>query len=176
MTMTKTKTKTFGEDPERATQETCDHWDIWSEWWGDMTWPTKKQLQRQRQWQRQRHCDLWDTDYISDNWEQQSQHSELPLNKEWQGQHSQFLRCFYLTHLFETELCDSRLCGYFRLGSCGVHLLSQWITFTSVNFEQSLTISLRSVRPKLGMPKWAIGLKVVQSTKKRCLTMFLTDI
>ena len=37
-----TKTKTFGEDPERATQETCDHWDIWSEWWGDMTWPTKK--------------------------------------------------------------------------------------------------------------------------------------
>ena len=83
---------------------------------------------------------------------------------------------FYLTHLFETELCDSRLCGYFRLGSCGVHLPSQWITFTSRNFEQSLTISLRSVRPKLGMPKWAIGLKVVQSTKKRCLTMFLTDI
>ena len=40
-------------------------------------------------------CDLWDTDYIYDNWEQQSQHSWCPLNKEWQGQHSQFLRCFY---------------------------------------------------------------------------------
>ena len=26
--------------------ETCDFWDIWSEWWEDMTWP-KKQLQRQ---------------------------------------------------------------------------------------------------------------------------------
>ena len=25
-------------------------------------------------------CDLWDTDYISDNWEQQSQHSQWPLN------------------------------------------------------------------------------------------------
>ena len=33
-------------------------------------------------------------DYISDNWEQQSQHSQRPLNKEKQGQHSQFLRCF----------------------------------------------------------------------------------
>ena len=30
-----------------------------------------------------------------------------------------------IKHLFETELCDSRLCGYFRLGSCGVHLPSQ---------------------------------------------------
>ena len=26
--------------------ETCDLWDIWSEWWGDMTWPTKRQRQR----------------------------------------------------------------------------------------------------------------------------------
>ena len=39
-------------------------------------------------------CDLWETDYIFGNWEQQSQHSQWPLNKEWQGQHSQFLRCF----------------------------------------------------------------------------------
>ena len=38
-------------------------------------------------------CDLWETDYIFGNWEQQSQHSQWPLNKEWQGQHSQFLRC-----------------------------------------------------------------------------------
>ena len=24
----------------RVTLETCDLWDIWSEWWGNMTWPT----------------------------------------------------------------------------------------------------------------------------------------
>ena len=45
-------------------------------------------------------CDLWETDYIFGNWEQQSQHSQWPLNKEWQGQHSQFLRCFYEKVLF----------------------------------------------------------------------------
>ena len=30
----------FWFDTQRATLETCDLWDIWSEWWGDMTWPT----------------------------------------------------------------------------------------------------------------------------------------
>ena len=40
--------------------------------------------------------ELWDNDFISDNWEQKSQHWQWPLNKEWQGQHSQFLRCFVL--------------------------------------------------------------------------------
>ena len=25
----------------RVTLETCDLWDIWSEWWEDMTWPKK---------------------------------------------------------------------------------------------------------------------------------------
>ena len=28
-------------DIQRATQETCDLWDIWLEWWGDMNWPKK---------------------------------------------------------------------------------------------------------------------------------------
>ena len=28
-------------DRKRATLETCDLWDIWSEWWGDMTWLRK---------------------------------------------------------------------------------------------------------------------------------------
>ena len=54
-----TITKTFREDPQRAAQETYDLWDIWSEWWGNMTRPIKRQCQRQRQrqWQRpwQRH-------------------------------------------------------------------------------------------------------------------------
>ena len=43
-TKTMTKTKTFWEHLLRAILETCDLWDIWSEWWGDMTWP--KELQR----------------------------------------------------------------------------------------------------------------------------------
>ena len=35
---TKTKTKTFREHPQRTIIETCDLWDIWSEWWWDITW------------------------------------------------------------------------------------------------------------------------------------------
>ena len=46
-------TRTFYFLTFRVTLEHCDLWDIWSEWWGDMTWPTKRQLQRQRQIQRQ---------------------------------------------------------------------------------------------------------------------------
>ena len=61
-TMTKTNTKTmtiintFWEHPQLVTPKTFDLWDIWSEWWGNMAWPTKRQWQwqwqRQRQWQR----------------------------------------------------------------------------------------------------------------------------
>ena len=40
-TKTMTKTNTFREHLQRAILETCDLWDIWSEWWGDMTWPKK---------------------------------------------------------------------------------------------------------------------------------------
>ena len=35
MTKTMTMTNTFMKHPQRATPETCDLWDIWSEWWGD---------------------------------------------------------------------------------------------------------------------------------------------
>ena len=48
-----TNSNTFRELHQRAILETCDLWDIWSEWWGDMTWPKKRQWQRQRQRQRQ---------------------------------------------------------------------------------------------------------------------------
>ena len=48
-------------DIQRATQEICDLWNIWLEWWGDMNWPKKRQwqrqIQRQRQWQRQIHLE-----------------------------------------------------------------------------------------------------------------------
>ena len=37
-------------------QRLVTFWDIWSEWWGDMTWPKNRQWQRQIQIQRQR---LW---------------------------------------------------------------------------------------------------------------------
>ena len=40
-TKTMTKTNTFREHLQRAILETCDLRDIWSEWWGDMTWPKK---------------------------------------------------------------------------------------------------------------------------------------
>ena len=52
-TMTMTKTNTFRGHLQGAILETFDHWDIWSEWWGDLTWPKKRQWQRQRQRKRQ---------------------------------------------------------------------------------------------------------------------------
>ena len=39
--MTKTKTNTYRKLLQRAILETCDLWDIWSEWWGDMNWPKR---------------------------------------------------------------------------------------------------------------------------------------
>ena len=42
-------TNTFREHLQRAISETFDLWDISSQWWESMTWPTKRQ--RQRQWQ-----------------------------------------------------------------------------------------------------------------------------
>ena len=52
-TNTKTMTNTFREHLQRAIFATFDLWDNWSEWWENMTWPTKRQRQRQiqRQWQ-----------------------------------------------------------------------------------------------------------------------------
>ena len=48
---TMTKTNTFREHIQRAIPDTSDLWDIWSEWWEDITWPKKRQWQRQWQWQ-----------------------------------------------------------------------------------------------------------------------------
>ena len=47
------------------------------------------------------HWDHWDTDYISDNWGQQSS------IKSNMGQHSQFLQCFRLTFSLSAPLCVS---------------------------------------------------------------------
>ena len=70
---------------QRATLETCDLWDIWSEWWEDMTWPkklTKTNTKTKTFWEPLLRailetCDIWDTDYNSDNWEPE---------KNWQRQ------------------------------------------------------------------------------------------
>ena len=73
MTMTKTMTYTFREHLQRAIFETFELWDIWSEWWGNMTWPTKRQQRRQTQWQWQKfrvwpliHC--YESDSSRPNW------------------------------------------------------------------------------------------------------------
>ena len=40
-TKTMTKTNTFREHIQRVIIETCDLWDLWSEWLWDITWPKK---------------------------------------------------------------------------------------------------------------------------------------
>ena len=68
-------TKTFWEHLLRAILETCDLWDICSEWWEDMTWPKKLTKTKTKTfWEHLLRailetCDIWDTDYNSDNWE-----------------------------------------------------------------------------------------------------------
>ena len=71
----------------RVTIETCNLWGIWSEWWEDMTWPKKlaKTMTKTKTktmtmtmtntfWEHLLRailetCDIWDTDYNSDNFE-----------------------------------------------------------------------------------------------------------
>ena len=77
----------------RVTLETCDLWDFWSEWWGDMTWPKNTYLHTYqftylttylptylcisiREHPKAKGATigisdiwLWDTDYNTDNWE-----------------------------------------------------------------------------------------------------------
>ena len=65
----------------RVTLETCDLWDICSEWWEDMTWPkkltktnTKTMTKTKTFWEHLLRailetCDIWDANYNSDNWE-----------------------------------------------------------------------------------------------------------
>ena len=71
-TKTMTKTNTFRENLQRATPETCELWDIWSEWWGDMAWQKKTKTKTMTQTMTKtipETYDIWDTDYNSDNWE-----------------------------------------------------------------------------------------------------------
>ena len=61
--------------------QTRDLWDIWLEWWEDMTWPKKTYIPTHlptylctpiREHSKGAilgTCDIWDTDYNSNNWE-----------------------------------------------------------------------------------------------------------
>ena len=51
------------EHPQSEILETCDLYDIWSEWWGDLTWPKKRPTYYLPTYLP---CD---TDYNTDNWE-----------------------------------------------------------------------------------------------------------
>ena len=61
--MSMTKTNTIREPFQRVIQETCDLWDIWSQWWGDMSWPTtiqwQRQIQREIKWSHRLSHALW---------------------------------------------------------------------------------------------------------------------
>ena len=114
-TKTKTMTKTFWEHLLRAILETCDLWDICSEWWEDMTWPKNWQRQIQRQWQRQRqrqrHLRHWLQFWQLRTWIHDNL-CDLTI-KSNTGQHLQFLRCilacmpwYMILYNVNTVICE----------------------------------------------------------------------
>ena len=112
-TKTVTKTNTYREHLQRAILETCDLWNIWSEWWGDMTisdnfdnsenfknfwqlWQFLTTLISFDNFDNPR--DLWLLRLWWQFWQLRTWiHSSLCYLtiKSDTGQHSQFLRCFY---------------------------------------------------------------------------------
>ena len=102
-TITMTKTNTFRELHQTAIPDACDLWDIWSEWWGDKTWPKKRQIQRQiqRQWKRQTKGLVTFETLITilkienlDSWQ-----SLLPDNQEWHWTAFAILTMFWVIGL-----------------------------------------------------------------------------
>ena len=55
-------------------------------------------------------CDLQDTDYISDNWEQQSQHSQWPLNIRVTGTAFAILAMFHILYCSSNPHCHRPCC------------------------------------------------------------------
>ena len=141
--MTNTKTKTFWEHLLRAILETCDLWDICSECSEDMTLQKKDKYKKDKYKDKDNDkdilrtpksnprdlwlvtCDIWDTDYNSDNWEPEFI-CDLTFKSDT-GQHSQFLQCF-IERLYvctqerspgsfeKTKVCGGR---EFRFGQTG---------------------------------------------------------
>ena len=67
-TSTMTMTNTYREHLQRAISDTFELWGIWSEWWGNMTWPTKRQQQRQTQWRVWPLFHCYESDSSRPNW------------------------------------------------------------------------------------------------------------
>ena len=123
-TKTKTKTKTFWEHLLRAILETCDLWDICSEWWEDMTWPKKidkdkykdkdkdndKDKDILRTPPKSNPRDLWHLRHWQQFWQLRTWIHDnlcyLTINCDT-GQHLQFLRCFEkYSHLHSSHYDD----------------------------------------------------------------------
>ena len=94
-TMTMTMTMTIGEHPQIATPETFDLWDIWSEWWEDMTWPKKTMTMTKTNTFGEHvqrvileNCDLWDI------WSECWGHTTWSKKGQWQRQiHLKSTKC-----------------------------------------------------------------------------------
>ena len=111
--MTNTKTNTFRKHLQRATLETCELWDIWPEWWGDMTWPTKRQWRRQ--WLRKtKWLMTFETLITILKIENLNSWKSLLPDKSNTGQHSQFLPCFCTTLATNGTHCYP-VCNHFYL-------------------------------------------------------------
>ena len=63
------KKNTFREHRQRAILKTCDLCDIWSEWWGDMTWPKTKDKAKDQDKRMTWLVNLCEINVISDSWE-----------------------------------------------------------------------------------------------------------
>ena len=115
-----TKTKISREHIQRAILDTCDLWDIWSEWWGDITWPTKRQWQRQiqkntnamtnifREHIQRATCDLWD---IWSEWlwymtwptkRQLLKQWQIQIQRPWQ-RHDKVSKIVYISDSWEPD-------------------------------------------------------------------------
>ena len=79
-------------DIQKETLQTCDLWDIWSEWWGNMTWPTF--------WQ---HLTIWTT-FDSFNFYfgqlEWSERENLNFVQKWRGAkfNQPFCSKWYILH------------------------------------------------------------------------------
>ena len=123
-TETKTKKTPSLSDP-RYLQKPCDLWEIWSKRWGlievtfEVIWRhelinkktnTKaksmtKTFKEQPQRAIQETCEDLDTRYISDTWEQQSQHSVSSIEALIKSDIGQHLRCFQFMRMWLIALC-----------------------------------------------------------------------
>ena len=86
-TNTKTITKTFREHLQRAIFDIFYLWNIWSEWWENMTWTIKRQRERQRQWQIHLENTFKERSLRLLTFETFDHSDDLANKKQWEGKH-----------------------------------------------------------------------------------------